>query len=214
MAPSTESLTATGNASKTGQGKRLVKNRECSQIAYRANRDGVAERFADPAVQKSVEVDLTLIGHDDDLLRDVELTIVKAAKHHDANTLYLLQTVPGIGKILSLVLLYEIYDINRFPRVQEFASYCRLVKCAKESNGKRSGSLGTKIGNAHLKWAFSEAAVLFLRENPAGQKLLARLEKKHSKGKALTILAHKLSRAVYYMLKRKVAFDLHRFLND
>jgi transposase len=184
------------------------------KIAYRANRDGVAERFADPAVQKSVEVDLTLIGHDDDLLRDVELTIVKAAKHHDANTLYLLQTVPGIGKILSLVLLYEIYDINRFPRVQEFASYCRLVKCAKESNGKRSGSLGTKIGNAHLKWAFSEAAVLFLRENPAGQKLLARLEKKHSKGKALTILAHKLSRAVYYMLKRKVAFDMQKFVND
>jgi transposase len=184
------------------------------KIAYKANRDGVAERFADPAVQKSIEVDLTLIGHYDDLLRDVELTIVKAAKQHDANTLSLLQTVPGIGKILSLVLLYEIYDINRFPRVQEFASYCRLVTCAKESNGKRSGSLGTKIGNAHLKWACSEAAVLFLRENPAGQKLLVRLEKKHGKGKALTILAHKLSRAVYYMLKRKVAFDMHRFLSD
>lgn len=184
------------------------------KITYKANRDGVAERFADPAVQKSIEVDLTLIGHYDDLLRDVELTIVKAAKHHDANTLYLLQTVPGIGKILSLVLLYEIYDINRFPRVQEFASYCRLVKCAKESNGKRSGSSGTKIGNAHLKWAFSEAAVLFLRDNPAGQKLLARLEKKHGKGKALTILAHKLARAVYYMLKRKVAFNMQSFLND
>jgi transposase len=184
------------------------------KIAYKANRDGVAERFADPAVHKSIEVDLTLIGHYDDLLRDVELTIVKAAKHHDANTLYLWQTVPGIGKILSLVLLYEIYDINRFPRVQELASYCRLVKCAKESNGKRSGSLGTKIGNAHLKWAFSEAAVLFLRDNPAGQNLLARVENTHRKGKALTILAHKLSRAVYYMLKRKVAFDMHRFLND
>jgi transposase len=184
------------------------------KIAYKANRDGVAERFPEPAVQKSIEVDLALIDYYDELLRDVELTIVKAAKHHDANTLYLLQTVPGIGKILSLVLLYEIYDINRFPRVQEFASYCRLVKCAKESNGKRVGSSGTKIGNAHLKWAFSEAAVLFLRDHPAGQQLLVRLEKKHGKGKALTILAHKLSRAVYYMLKRKVAFDTHRFLND
>jgi transposase len=111
------------------------------KIAYKANRDGVAERFADPAVQKSIEVDLTLIGHYDDLLRDVELTIVKAAKQHDANTLYLLQTVPGLGKILRLVRLDESYDINRFPRVQAFASYCRLVKCAKESNGKRSGSL-------------------------------------------------------------------------
>ena len=182
------------------------------KIAYKANRDGVAERFADPAVQKSIEVDLALITYYDELLRDVELTIVKTAKHHDANTLYLLQTVPGIGKILSLVLLYEIHDIARFPRVQDFASYSRLVKCAKESAGKRSGTSGSKIGNAHLKWAFSEAAVLFLRDNPAAQKLLARLEKKHSKGKALTILAHKLARAVYYMLKRQTAFDLGTFL--
>ena len=184
------------------------------KIAYKANRDGVAERFPEPAVQKSIEVDLALIDYDDELLRDVELTILKAATQHDANTLYLLPTVPGIGKIRSLVLLDEIYDINRFPRVQEFASYCRLVKCAKASHGKRAGSSGTKIGHAHLKWAFSEAAVLCLRENPAGQKLLVRFEKKHGKGKALTIVAHKLSRAVYDMFKRKVAFDMHRFLSD
>jgi len=163
-------------------------------------------------VHKSIEVDLALITSDDALLRDVELTIVKTAKHHDANTLYLLQTVPGIGKILSLVLLYDIHDIARFPRVQDFASSCRLVKCARESAGKRSGTSGAKIGNAHLKWAFSEAAVLCLRDNPAGQQWLTRLEKKHSKGKALTILAHTLARAVYDMLKRQTAFDLETFL--
>jgi transposase len=182
------------------------------KIAYKANRDGVAERFPDPAVQKSIEVDLALIDHYDTLLRDVELSVLKTAKQHDANTLYLLRTAPGIGDILSLVLLYEIQDIQRFPRVQDFVSYCRLVKCAKESAGKRYGTSGTKIGNAYLKWAFSEAAVLFLRANPAGQKYLARLEKKHSKGKALSVLAHKLARAVYYMLQRKTAFDLPTFL--
>lgn len=182
-------------------------------IAYKTNRPGVAERFADPAVQKSVEVDLALIDYYDQLLRDLELAIVQTAKQHDANTLYLLQTVPGIGKILSLVLLYEIHDIARFPRVQDFVSYCRLVKCAKESAGKRYGPSGTKIGNAYLKWAFSEAAVLFLRNNPRGQKYLARLENKHGKGKALTILAHKLARAIYYMLQRRAAFDLDAFLH-
>lgn len=181
-------------------------------IAYKTNRPGVAERFADPAVQKSVEVDLALIDYYDQLLRDLELAIVQTAKQHDANTLYLLQTVPGIGKILSLVLLYEIHDIARFPRVQDFVSYCRLVKCAKESAGKRYGTAGTKIGNAYLKWAFSEAAVLFLRNNPRGQTYLARLENKHGKGKALTILAHKLARAIYDMLQRRVAFDLDAFL--
>jgi hypothetical protein len=55
---------------------------------------------------------------------------------------------------------------------------------------------------------------LFLRHHPEGQKLLQRLEKKHNKGKALSILAHKLGRAVYSMLKRKIAFDMDLFLQS
>jgi transposase len=157
------------------------------KLAYKANRDGVVERFSDPAVQKSVEVDLALMGCYDQLLSDVELTIVQTAKQHDAHTLSRLQSVPGIGKILSLVLLYEIHDISRFPRVQDFVSYCRLVKCAQESAGTRYGTSGAKIGNADLKWAFSEAAVLFLRNNPVGPTYLSRLEKNHGKSKALTV---------------------------
>jgi transposase len=178
------------------------------KIAYNANREGVAERFSDPAVQKTIGVDLALITHDDARLKDLERSILNTAKHHDAHTLYLRHTVPGIGKILSLVWLYEIHQIDRFPSVQDFASSARLVKCSKESGGKRLGTSGKNIGNAHLKWAFSEAATLFLRNNPQGQKLLSRLEQKHDKGKALSILVHKLGRAVSYRLKRQTAFDM------
>jgi transposase len=140
------------------------------QIAYKANREGVAHRVTALAVQKTIDVDLALITYYDALLSDRELYLLKTAKQHDATTLYLLQTVPGIGKILSLVLLYKSHDIDRFPRVQDFVSYGRLGKCAKESAGKRLGTSGKQIGNAHLKWAFSEAAALFLRHNEPGQK--------------------------------------------
>src|SRR5262245_9349470 len=105
------------------------------KLAYTANRDGVAERFTEPAVQKTIEVDLALITSYDVRLQDLELSILKTAKQHDAHTLDLLQTMPGIGKILSLVLLYDMHDFDRFPTVQDFVSYCRLVKCAKESAG-------------------------------------------------------------------------------
>jgi transposase len=182
------------------------------KLAYKANRDGVAERFPDPAVQQSMAGDLPGLGSSAPLLRDLEWHLVQAAKQPDAHTLSLLQTVPGIGQILSLVLRYEIHDSQRFPRGQEFVSYCRLVKCAKESAGKRDGTAGATIGNAYLKWAFSEAAGLFLRDNPAGQKYLTRLEKTHGQGNALTLLAQKLGRAVYDMLKRQKAFDMHKFL--
>jgi transposase len=184
------------------------------KIAYKTNRDGVAERFADPAVQTSIDVDLALLGHDDERLRDVERSIRNAAKQQDAHTRSRLRTVPGIGEILSLVLLYAMHDIQRCPRVQDCVSSCPLVTCAKESAGKRSGTSGTKIGNAYLTWAFSEAAVLFLRANPAGQKYLGRLENTHGTGKALAVLAHKLARAVDDMLQRDTAFERPTFLTS
>jgi hypothetical protein len=68
------------------------------------------------------------------------------------------------------------------------------------------------MGNVHLKWAFSEAALLFVRHCAAGKQLLARLERRHGRGKALSIVAHKLGRAAYYVLAREKAFDLERFV--
>jgi hypothetical protein len=61
-----------------------------------------------PRYQKRLEVDLAFIDHDDGLLRDMERTMLHTAKQHDATTLSLLRTVPGIGAILRLVLLYAI----------------------------------------------------------------------------------------------------------
>ena len=98
--------------------------------------------------------------------------------------------------------------------MQDFVPYCRLIKCAKESAGKRYGTAGAKMGNAYLTWAFSEAAVLFLRDHSARQKYLTRLEKQHVQGKALTLLAQKLGRIIYYRLKRHTAFDMHTFLSQ
>lgn len=182
------------------------------KIIYKANRDGLAERFDDPAVRRSIAIDLELVDHYDRLLRDLELDLVRTVKVHDPQTFHRLDSVPGVGKILALTLLYEIHDITRFPRVQNFASYARLVKCARESSGKRLGTGGAKIGNVHLKWALSEAAVLFLRGNPRAQGFLQKLRRKHGRAKALSILAHKLGRAVYHMLQRGTVFDMQKFL--
>ena len=142
----------------------------------------------------------------------LEYYICKKAKVHDPEALFRLLSVPGIGQTLALVILYEINDIKRFPRVQDFVSYSRLVKPSKESAGKIYGHSGKKIGNAHLKWAFSEAAVIILREVPEIKKYRERLQRKHGKAKSLSILAHKIGRAVYYMLKRKEVFNIETFL--
>jgi hypothetical protein len=71
------------------------------KLAYKGNREGVEERFPDPSVRKSIEVDLALIEHYDQLLGELELYIARTAKHHDVNAFYRLRSVPGIGKILA-----------------------------------------------------------------------------------------------------------------
>jgi transposase len=182
------------------------------KLAYKANRTGVADRFPEPSVHKTVEVDLRLIDDDDSRLQDLELYIVKTAKHHDIQTFSRLRPIPGVGQILALVLLYEIHEITRFPRVQEVVSYARLGNCPRESAGKRSGTGGHQLGHVPLQRAFSEAAVLFLRNHPLGQAPLTTLARQHGKAQALSIRAHQLGRAVYFMLKRPEAFDLHQFL--
>lgn len=175
-------------------------------IGKKGNRVGLVQRFSDVSVQKSIELDLGLIDHYDQLLHRVEQEISLMAKVDDADSYFRIRSIPGIGRILGLTILYEIHNIGRFPRVQDFVSYCRLVKCAKESAGKITGSSGKKIGNVHLKWAFSEAAVLFLRRNAEAKKYRDKLARKHGKAKSLTILAHKLARAVYHILRRKEVF--------
>ncbi|MFQ5891085.1 MAG: IS110 family transposase [Gemmatimonadota bacterium] len=182
------------------------------RIARKTHREGISDLFPHPAVKRSIEIDIELIDHLDLILERLRREIQRTACHHDPQAVALLKIVPGIGSILSLVILYEIHTIDRFERVQGFCSYARLVKCPHESSGKRSGRSWGKIGNVHLKWAFLEAAVLFLRGNPPGMKYKQRLESKYGKAKALSILAHRLGRAVYYMLKRHKAFDMTKFI--
>jgi hypothetical protein len=81
-------------------------------------------------------------------------------------------------------------------------------------HGIRRETLGHRRHKARQgpsTWAFAEVAVLCLRDPPPAQKDLAQLEKKHSQGKALPVLAHQLARAVYHLLKRQVAFDQEPF---
>ena len=125
------------------------------------------------------------------------------AKQHNPVPLNILQTINGIGRILALTIIYEIGDINRFSSVQKFASYSRLVKCKAESAGKTYGTQGNKIGNAHLKWAFSEAAVLLLRHNHNANKYLEKLQNEWAKPKHCQRLRISLVAVFIICLKKR-----------
>jgi transposase len=183
------------------------------KLTCAANRsEGIADRFADPSTRLMVETGLALIDDYDRQLARLELHRTRTAKVDDPVTFGFLRTVPGIGPIPGLILLYEIGAIARFPEVGNFLSYSRLVRCEHSSAGKVKGSGSKKIGNAHLKWAFSEAACLMIRAVPAVKAWMRRREPKRGKRKALSVLGAKLGRAVYHPWREQQAFDRKRFL--
>jgi transposase len=185
------------------------------KLSFAANRSemNIAERFADVSVQKSAAVDLGLVDRLDELIGELELYLTRTAKVDDVQTFHRLRSVPGVGKVLALILLYEMHDVQRFDNAGQFLSYARLVRCVHESAGKKLGTGGKKIGNAHLRWAFAEAACLFLRSSERAKKWKQKQAAQRGEGKALAILAAKLGRAVYHMLRKREAFDETRFWN-
>jgi transposase len=118
-----------------------------------------------------------------------------------------LLTVWGIGRVLSLTMMYEVGKIERFRKVGNFASYCRLVKSTRLSAGKRKGSGNARNGNPYLSWAFSEAAHFAVRYHPEAKKYFQRKRSKTNGIIAIRAVAHKLSRAAYYVMKDQVAFE-------
>jgi transposase len=183
------------------------------KLSFAANRAelNIPQRFTDPSVQHSAAVDLAVIDVLDEQIGKLELYLTRTAKVDDVQTYHRLQTIPGVGKVLALVLLYEIHDIARFDSEGQFLSYARLVRCAHESAGKQLGSGGRKIGNAHLRWAFAEAACLFLRQSERAKKWQEKQLKKRDEGRVLAILAARLARAVYHLWRKEEAFDETRF---
>jgi transposase len=204
----------------------LLARIQSHQLAYnrppirqtRPNRDPWEEKLLaqedNPIRQLALQNDLALIRHYDTQITALEEQLQKLTKAAAWRDYTLLQTVPGIGEHLGLTLLYEIGDIARFPTVKDFVSYCRLVKGTVASAGKIKGLRGAKLGNPYLRWAFGEAAVIAKRDHavigPLAQRLEARLG--GNKFKANTVLAIKLARAVYFMLRSGTVFDPERLV--
>src|SRR5436190_5844379 len=183
----------------------------------RPNRDPweklLLTREQNPLRQLALQNDLTMIRCYDQQITALEERLQKLTRN--AGPEYtLLQSVPGIGENLGMTILYEIGDIERFASVKDFLSYCRLVKGTVASAGKIKGLRGAKLGNPYLRWAFGEAAIIAKRDHaqigPLSQSLEARMN--GNKFKANTVVAIKLARSVYFMLKNKTVFDPERLV--
>lgn len=121
-----------------------------------------------------------------------------------------LLSADGIGTILAQTIVLETGAIGRFPTVGNYASYCRCVKSTKISNGKRKGQGNVNNGNPYLEWASMEAAPFALRFHPTVQRFYQRKQAKSHVMVARKAVAHKLSRACYYIMRDLVPFEVQK----
>lgn len=173
----------------------------------------IAKNFKDKNLRLNVESNLLLTFSLDELISEIELRVREQLKIISPTYFKLLNDIRGFDLIIPATIILEIDTIDRFPSVKDFVSYCRLVKCSHESAGKKQGYGNSKIGNPQLRFIFGEAAICLMRFNPEVTKYYEKLVNKYGKGKSLAILAHKIARAIYQVLKTERPFSFEKFLN-
>ena len=172
----------------------------------------ILDHYTNPLRRLTVQGDMEVIRTYDKQAARLEKELELQARKVFKRDFVLLKTMPGIGRILGLSLLLEIDTVERFPSVKNFLSYSRLVKGSVASAGKVKGLTGGKMGNAYLRWAFGQVAVMAKQHDPLIKIHADRLIAKHGKFKGNAILSNKLARCVYFMLRDKTVFDQEKLL--
>ena len=138
-------------------------------------------------------------------ITEIEKAVLKKAKLWEEY--HKLLTVPGIGKILALTIMFETRDITRFPEVDNYVSYCHCVGSINISNGKNKGEGNRKNGNKYLSWAYAEAANFAIRGYPYARSYYQKKAVKTSNIVGIKAVSHKLARASYCVIKNREVFD-------
>ena len=186
-------------------------NRNLSQninanTVKKLNEQDIEEMFEDEHLVLSAQANIATMRYFDPKIKEIEKKILQTVSLKPEFEILL--TTPGIGNILALTISLETGDITRFKEVGNYASYCRLVSSQRLSNKKKKGQNNRKNGNKYLAWAYLEAAHKSRRYCPEAEAFYKRKSLKTHKVIAIKALAHKISRACYYMMKDNVAFDV------
>jgi transposase len=190
-----------------------IDNSNASVFKNKQEREKTADLIHRQDVRINLETNVQVMGYLDTIIDDLEKIIKKRVYEQYLKPFALLQTIPGVGEMTALIIIYETCDINRFKNHQHYASYCRVVKPERMSNGVMKKGGNPKMGNPYLKWAFGQILHNARLSSEDIERLYLKLERKHGRKKARAILAHKFNTAAFFMIKNETAFDLDKFLN-
>ena len=174
--------------------------------------DDAEQLFKDPCLVLAATNSISIMKFLKEKIRLIEQSVLSRVKLRKEFAPLL--TLPGVGKILSLTIMLEVGDINRFLKVGNYSSYCRCVKSERLSNGKKKGTGNTKNGNKYLSWAYVEAVHHAIRSYPYAKSFYQRKKAKTNGIVAIKALSNKLCRASYYVMRDRVPFDQEKLFQS
>ena len=118
----------------------------------------------------------------------------------------LLMTIPGIGVNVSMCILTEIFDINRFHNEREFASYLGLIPTSHCSGDKSAHGEKTFRGNKKLGPMVVEACWIAIYKDLGLGVSYTNYKKKMTPQEAIIRIARKLSNIIYSVLKSGIPY--------
>lgn len=119
----------------------------------------------------------------------------------------LLKSIPGIGPVISALIISEIGNIDRFGSTRSFASYCGVTPSVRSSGGKTYLGKTNKHANPYLRWCLAEAVVHLIKKDPVVKQRYDQLVKTKGKGKAKVALMNKTARIIFAVLKRQSPYS-------
>ncbi len=152
----------------------------------------------------SLKIHLDELKHLRHIIAEMNHAIRALANSDDyRNNVRILKTVPGISTLTAMMLLTELYDINRFKTLDKLCSYVGLIPDTDSSGGKdlKTGMTGRR--NAQLRFVLIESAWTAVRKDPALMMAFNELCKHMTKTKAIVRIARKLLNRVRYVLKNQ-----------
>lgn len=113
----------------------------------------------------------------------------------------ILQTAPGVGTIISDVVLAELGNVQRFDSIKDVSAYAGLVPKLDESGDKSKQLNITKAGSKLLRWAMVQAAWQAIHRSVRWSAVYEGIKKRRGSKRAVIAVARRLLGVLVSMLK-------------
>jgi len=152
-----------------------------------------------------LKMDLELLDNLKNYIKETEKWIDEFLKEN--HYMFLLNTVPGFGKIFSALTALEIHNITRFRNPYKFANYCGLIPSTYASSKFLYHGRLIPCCNKWLRYVFIEAAWTAIRTSPYCLALFSRLKYRKGDNISIVAVAKRLSEIVYQCLKENRSYE-------